>query len=374
MLGIVLRETAHAALITLLVFVMMAIVEFLAIGSRGKLTSFMGNSRWRQYTLAALLGAIPGCAGAYLAVSMYSHASFSLGAVAAALIATTGDDAFIMLALMPEQALILTIVLLAFAILAGFATDLVLRRFGVDRTDPCALSELHAEDLTEASPLARWRPFRLRWAPAFPRVTLLIAMVALVAGLVTGVFGHGAGHHAHSGHTLEHSHSDHDHGHGSEEAHGGLDFEAWIFLIVGLAGIIIVAVAPPHDLEDHLWKHLALHHAPRIFAWTAATLVTVTVLDQQFALGTLVEGKGVWLLLGGALLGLIPQSGPHLVVITLFLAGQVPASVLLANSIVQDGHALLPMLGIAPRDALLAKGANLVVGLAIGSLLMMVGW
>ncbi|MCP4895518.1 MAG: hypothetical protein GY906_00975 [bacterium] len=361
MLRILLSEVAHAALITSLVFVMMAVVELLAIGSRGRLTAFMGDSRWRQYSLAALLGAIPGCAGAYLAVSMYSHASLSLGAVTAALIATTGDDAFVMLAIMPMQAALLFAGLMAVAILGGCATDSILRRFGVERTDPCALAELHEEDLTEDSPLSRWQPIRLRWAPALPRTILLLAMALLVIGLITGVFAHGAAEHVHTGHTLE-------------QAHQGLDLEAWIFLIVGLVGIVLVAVAPEHDLGEHLWRHLALHHAPRIFAWTASTLVIVAVLNYRFHLEALVEGRGVWLLVGGALLGLIPQSGPHLVVITLFFSGQVPLSVLIANSVVQDGHALLPMLGISPRDAFLAKGANLAIGLAIGALIMIAGW
>jgi hypothetical protein len=356
--GLILGEIAHAALITSLVFVMMAVVELLAVGTQGRLTSFMGTSRWRQYGLAALLGAIPGCAGAYLAVSMFSHASLSLGAVTAALIATSGDEAFVMLATMPVQALGLFLGLFVFAMLAGSLTDFTLRRFGVERTDPCALTELHEEDLTGPSPVSRWLPLRLRWHPTIPRVVLLTVLLALVVGLISGVFEHGE-HSGHGGHTLDHD--------------DGMDLEAWIFLVVAVLGMVMVATAPEHDLVDHLWHHLAKHHAPRIFAWTASTLVAVSLLDQHFHLDALVEGRGLFLLLGASLLGLIPQSGPHLIVVTLFLSGQIPASILVANSVVQDGHALLPLLGISPRDAVLAKAANFIFGLLLGGVLLIAG-
>ena len=48
------REVAHAALITSLVFVMMAVVEMLAIGSQGRLTAFMGTALLRHQGLATL--------------------------------------------------------------------------------------------------------------------------------------------------------------------------------------------------------------------------------------------------------------------------------------------------------------------------------
>ncbi|MDD3643774.1 MAG: putative manganese transporter, partial [Candidatus Krumholzibacteria bacterium] len=73
------------------------------------------------------------------------------------------------------------------------------------------------------------------------------------------------------------------------------------------------------------------------------------------------------------LLGLIPQSGPHLIFVTLYAAGFIPMSVLLANSIVQDRHGMLPMLAHSPRVFLLIKSIKLVFGLAIGAAAMAAG-
>jgi hypothetical protein len=72
------------------------------------------------------------------------------------------------------------------------------------------------------------------------------------------------------------------------------------------------------------------------------------------------------LILAAALIGLIPQSGPHLMFVNLFAQGLAPFSVLLTSSIVQDGHACLPLLAHSRRDFLIVKGIKLVIGLALG--------
>jgi hypothetical protein len=352
----VLLELVHAALITSLVFVMMAFVELVSVRTRGRLAGIAERGP-QQYVLASFLGATPGCAGAYLVDSMYSRGAVSLGAVSGALLATAGDEAFLMLALFPKRALLLFAGLFIIGIGGGWLTDVVLRRLAIGLAEPCAMAELHAEDLaTEAPPRDRWR-LRPRFdAPAI-RFGLVLLMVGLTATLFTGAQLHA-------------------HGHGTAvttpAGHG--DLETAMFITVTLAGVALVLVAPKHYLEEHLWHHLFLHHAPRIFAWTAAALVGVSLLGSRFSLDQLVVGHGALLLIGASLLGLIPISGPHIIVVALFASGQAPLSVLVANSLVQDGHALLPLLGIAPRDAVVAKAANLVIGVAIGAALMAAGW
>ena len=87
----------------------------------------------------------------------------------------------------------------------------------------------------------------------------------------------------------------------------------------------------------------------------------------------LLEGK--WLvLIVACLVGLVPESGPHLIFLTLYAQGTVPFSVLLASSIVQDGHGMLPVLAHSGRGFLLIKGINLLVGLAVGAAAMLLGY
>ena len=63
-----------------------------------------------------VLGMIPGCMGTFTVVSLYTHRLLSFGALVAAMIATSGDEAYFMLALMPEKALLIFAVLTVLAI------------------------------------------------------------------------------------------------------------------------------------------------------------------------------------------------------------------------------------------------------------------
>jgi hypothetical protein len=74
------------------------------------------------------------------------------------------------------------------------------------------------------------------------------------------------------------------------------------------------------------------------------------------------------------LLGLIPESGPHLVFLTFYLQGLVPFSVLLASSIVQDGHGMLPLLAESRLDFIKVKGINLLFGFGLGMVGYFFSW
>jgi len=58
------------------------------------------------------------------------------------------------------------------------------------------------------------------------------------------------------------------------------------------------------------------------------------------------------MLVAACIVGLVPESGPHLVFLTLYTQGAVPFSVLLASSVVQDGHGMLPLLADSRIDFL----------------------
>jgi len=133
---------AHALSITGFVFVMMLTIEYVNVLTSGNWQRKLAGNRWGQYAVAALLGATPGCLGAFMVVGMYSHRLLSLGAVVTAMIATSGDEAFVMLAMMPRQAVVLSLVMLVVGIIAGVLTD----AFARGQDDVCTGLQVH-EDL-----------------------------------------------------------------------------------------------------------------------------------------------------------------------------------------------------------------------------------
>jgi len=74
------------------------------------------------------------------------------------------------------------------------------------------------------------------------------------------------------------------------------------------------------------------------------------------------------------IVGIIPESGPHMVFVMMFAKGLIPFSVLLASSIVQDGHGMLPLLSHSVRDSLAVKMFNIVIGLILGGALYLLGF
>jgi hypothetical protein len=314
---------------------MMLIVEYVNVRSEGRWRRWLAARRGSQYVVAALLGVTPGCLGAFLAVTLYTHGGLSLGAVVAAMIATSGDEAFVLLALAPKTALVLMALLFGLAVLTGAVVDVVAGRREAHPA-VCGELELHPEDSAELFPqgrlLAQWRNC------SAARGILTLALALFLLGAATGRLGP----------------------------------EEWNWVRVTLmltAGVclFIAATVPDHFLEEHLWRHVARKHAPRIFLWTFGALAVSEPLAELLKVSPAVQAHP-WLLLAAACaVGLIPESGPHLIFVTLYVREAIPFAVLLANSVVQDGHGMLPLLAHSSRAFLKVKAINLAAGLVAGA-------
>ena len=83
--------------ITFFVLSMIMVLEYLNVFSKGHVHGFMQRNSGFQILIASFLGVVPGCIGSYTAVSLYTHNVIGFGALLANLIATTGDEAFLMM-------------------------------------------------------------------------------------------------------------------------------------------------------------------------------------------------------------------------------------------------------------------------------------
>jgi len=327
----ILRE---AILITGVVLAMMVVIEFVNVGLGGVGRLQRHWSGWRQYVLAAGLGVLPGCFGPWAVVALYAHGLVSLGALIAAMIATSGDEAYLMMALMPAKAAGLFAGLFAVGAVTGAVTDRLLRGRPL-RGVECPGLAYHPEDarkmFAEGFLRKQWeRPTRLRLG--------LIGAFVLLGAIMAADW----------------------HAHGEWSWVGAVSLGA-----VGFAAAVL-AIVPDHFLEDHLWSHVLRRHARPILLWTLGALAVAgwiaDRLPEEFA------GGGSWSLLAAAcLVGLIPESGPHMIFVTLHAKGAIPLSILFANSVVQDGHGMLPLLGESRRAFVVVKLVNLAVGAVAGA-------
>lgn len=274
------KVAAETVQVTLLVFVMMLLVDVLNVRTRGRITGLLRGSRpWLQYVVAPVVAAFPGCIGAFSVVSLYQHGMVSFGALAGAMIAASGDEAFLMLALFPGRAIPLFLLLVALGVLFGPLVDMLVRHFRIKTCDEC------------------------------PEVTL-------------------------------------------HEAERGFR----------------------HYLREHVWGHIVKRHLWRTALWTVGALLLAEIAMQHADLSGLASRYPLLFLAVAALIGLIPQSGPHFIVVTLFAGNVIPFSVLLTSAIVQDGHGMLPMFAHSVRASVVLKALNLAFGLIIGLLVFLAGF
>ncbi len=97
MIELILGGFKESVMITVFVFVMMMIIDYFNTLSRGAFGKLVKGKGRLQYVITAFLGVTPGCLGAFLNVSFYMRGLVTFGAVAAGMIATSGDEAFVML-------------------------------------------------------------------------------------------------------------------------------------------------------------------------------------------------------------------------------------------------------------------------------------
>ncbi|MBR5567199.1 MAG: arsenic efflux protein [Bacteroidales bacterium] len=375
MLHLLIDILRNAVLITGLVIVMMMMIESLNIESKGKLFNGLRKTKVGQVIFGAVLGSIPGCMGGFATVSLYTHRMFSFGALVAMMIASSGDEAFVMLAMIPDQALILFAILFCIAVVVGIATDFVKDRIhnrhchkhsheecGVV-TECQAGYKIHEEETHKAE----GKPARhFGWK----RIVLLAGLAVFITALATGQLGHD--HSAHSG-ECEHCHCEHEAhahtGHTEPSLHIDLLSEDWmnvLFAALSVIVLIVLVFASDHFVEDHMWNHIVKKHLPTIFAWTFGVLLVIGIGLQYIDINHWISDNTALMILIAALVGIIPESGPHLVFVTLFAAGVVPFPVLLASCISQDGHASIPLLAESKKSFAYAKLLNLLVALAAG--------
>ena len=115
-------------MITVFVMMMMLIIEYINVQTAGNWSKPLKKKKWLQIIVAALLGAVPGCMGVYTVVSLFTHDIISFGALVSAMIATSGDEAFVMFAMIPQKAIILSVFIFAIALLSGWLIDLVYKK------------------------------------------------------------------------------------------------------------------------------------------------------------------------------------------------------------------------------------------------------
>lgn len=364
-MNLILEALKNSILITGLVVIMMLMIEYINIHSHGASFNKLQSSPVRQVLLATLLGIVPGCVGGFAVVSLFTHNLLSFGSLVAMMIASSGDEAFIMLALMPKTAVILFASLIVTGVATGIAVDKIFKK--TPRPFEPEHYAIH-EDFDKSSSLPVFGSSIKENFRHISKERLLI-MAGIAIFIVAVVFG-----------LLEHDHVEagvHDHaGHAHESGSFNILSERWINLLfagISVITLYLTAKANEHFIKNHLWDHVVKKHLKSIFFWTFGALIIIQFGIQFLDIEHWIKDNVIIMILLAVAIGFIPESGPHMIFITLFVTGMVPFSVIFASSLVQDGHTALPLLAESKKSFFKAKIINMTVGLVLGLGLHFIG-
>lgn len=271
------------------------------------------NARLAQVPLASLLGALPGCGGAVVVIAAYSSGNVSMGAVVAALTATMGDAAFLLIAKRPDAAMVILPVALIVGIISGYIVDLFDKRHFANNAN---ISEL---------------------APSIgkTRARDIVFVALMVPGLIFGILGL------------------------AQVEFSGLTAQfVQVLALVGIAlAMMIWATSPLKTLSnqnDSAFTRTS-EETSFITAWVIlAFLLFEFAVLAGLDLEALFRTFGVALPLIAVLIGFIPGCGPQILVTTFYINGLVPFAALIGNAIANDGDALFPAIALNPKAAIVA--------------------
>ena len=374
------------------VAVLVAAFGWLQVRQGDRLLDLLARrARWAP-AVGALLGVSPGCAGAILVVPLFVRGSVSFGTVVAALVATMGDSSWVLIAGEPGTAVVVHGILLGTGVLTGYAVDAL--RIGPTREDleaervlPAARQQVRTSArAARREGVPRATPARAAGGPAvdaaagraaqpgagpapdlgappgldpLTRVFWVLLVLAVPASVVVTAQVDRAPLAA---------------------ALGGLD----PVLLLGVLGTLACAallvvhrgsgerLAVDVRSREEVLRRGAAETAV-IVGWVAVVFVGWEVLSAWTGFdGSQLPLLGVAGVVVGALVGLVPGCAVQIVLTSLYLTGVVPLPTLLANAVSQDGDALIPLLALRRRSALLASAVTVVPALLVGGLALLV--
>lgn len=285
------------------------------------------NTKSWHIPLAVLLGAMPGCGGAVAVVVAHASGKVSFGVMVAALTATAGDAAFVLMIGAPEIfALVLSLQVFA-GLVTGYVVDAL--RWSPGRS----FLQEEGKDLSTR-----------------PRdVSFLVSLLPLFVVGFLGLVG----------------------------------FEIPEFWIVPMEfcavfsaalGLLIFSVSTrpvASKATDSLSVRVSEETSFILFWLLLAALVVEGLISGLGLEPSAWFTQVMWLApIFGMGIGLIPGYGPQVALVTLFLAGQAPLAAVAANVVSNDGDALFPALVKSPSAAALATAASVPASLLVGYLVL----
>ena len=283
-----------------------------------------------QIFIAAILGAIPGCGGAIIVVSLFTKKIIPFSCVLAALISTMGDAAFLLIASKPISALTIISITFFTSMISAYIFRFLDKFFKPKEITKSIDFNIPSYKMNKS--------FYIFW------------MILIVPGIFLGVLN--------AFQIAPHF--------------NGIDIVFWVGIFGASLSLLIWAINPLTDIQMNAIKENSLKKCVDltcfITTWVIVAFLCYELID--LASNGLIWSKliyyGPFIPLLAVLIGFIPGCGPQIMITSLYIGGQIPLSAQLANAISNDGDALFPAIALSPKVAIYATLISSIPALIVG--------
>ena len=318
----ILLFSASDAYIAVSSFVGVTLIIFVFLEKRNfNLQRFIEKNKSYEIPTSAFLGVIPGCGGAIMVMSLYTRGVVSFGSVLAALIATMGDAAFLLIASKPQAALII----LPITFLTGIIFGYIVKPFTKNFINKISLKK----DLNKNLPKNK-----------IPKNFYSFWLMCLIPGIILGVL---------NAFQVEISFYIF-----------GIDLIHSFSFVLAMYCILLWVFNPLTDIQMASIHENSLRRVADttcfVTVWVIIAFVTYELIDLSTK-GLIFDSLkyfGPFIPLMAIIIGFIPGCGPQIMITSMYVSGQIPMSAQIGNSISNDGDALFPAIAISPKAAIIA--------------------
>ena len=315
-------SSASDAYIAVSTFVGATLLVFVFLEKRNfNLQNYIQKNQKLEIPISSFLGAIPGCGGAIMVMSLFTRGVVSFGAVLAALISTMGDAAFLLLATKPQAALIILPVTFCTGIISGYLVKPFTKNFLQKKINQDFLVNELPKNKTS-------NKFYLVW------------FLFLIPGLALGIM---------NAFNIETSYLISD-----------FDIIQFFSFILALYCVFLWVLNPLTDIQmasihENSFRKV-VDTTCFVTVWVIISFVIYELINisTQGAIFESLKYFGPFVPLMAIIIGFIPGCGPQIMITSMYVSGQIPMSAQIGNSISNDGDALFPAIAISAKAAIIA--------------------
>ena len=318
----ILVNSSSDAFIAVSSFVGMTLLIFTFLEKKNfNLQKLILNNRRFEIPICSFLGAIPGCGGAIMVMSLFTRGVVSFGAVLAALISTMGDAAFLLIAVKPEAALIILPVTFIVGIISGYVAQPFTKNFLKEKIN----KSISISDLPKN-----------KTSNKFYKLWFFILIPGLILGLINAF-------------NLD-----------TNFEIFGMDVVLVFSFSAALFCVLLWVLNPLTDIQMASIHENSYRRVVDTTCFVTVWVIISFVLYELINLstnGAIFESLILFcpfLPLIAILIGFIPGCGPQIMITSMYVSGQIPMSAQIGNSISNDGDALFPAIAISAKAAIVA--------------------